>query len=115
MEKSYGTIVRDNTVELIKKSPNVINVEYRSAENSTELNMLIADKLVKTAKDLRDRVAKSGELDINDIVNVQEILDKIKHEAPYTMADYAIAQEKKAVHNGRYDLNMILDKVVGAE
>lgn len=107
--KTYGVLVRDNTIKNIEASEDVRKVTFHSASNEIELNKLMVAKLNSAVKSLSDNVNKTGKFNIDDIVNVQEILDKIKHEAPYDKADYMIAQEKKAVHNGRYDLNIVLD------
>ncbi len=106
--KSYNKLIRDNTVDVLKNSENVHRVIVTSAMNDGELNDLITAKLVECANKLRENYTNTGKLNITDIVNVQEILDKIKHEAPYDQADFKIEQEKVASHNGKFDLNMVL-------
>ena len=107
--KCYDVLVRDNTVNNLRKSEDVVKVKYHSVKDAEELNRLMLNKLNTSVTKLTDNAKETGKFRIEDIVDVQEILDKIKHEAPYDRSDYQIAQEKRAVHNGRFDLNMVLD------
>ena len=106
--KSYHKLVRDNTVKVLEESDKIFKVKADSAMTEQELNELIIDKLMEYAGKLRDNYTATGKLNITDIVNVQEILDKIKHEAPYDNADYKIEQERIASNNGKFDMNIIL-------
>lgn len=106
--KSYNKLVRDNTVKVLSENGLADNIKVDTARTEAELNTLIYNKLLEYANRLKENCEKTGAFNITDIVNLQEILDKIKHEAHYTKADYKIEQERIAASNGKFDLNIVL-------
>ena len=109
--KEYYKLVRDNILEILKRDKNVVEFKMHTAKDADELIIVILNKIIEEAEELREKYVNNNIIDINEVADLQEILDKLKHEIPYDSEQLKEAINNKALTNGKFELNLVLDSV----
>lgn len=109
MIKDYNKLVRDNIPKIIEENGSKANTHQ--VKDREELITLLLDKVIEETNELRDAFKNSGELDVDELIDLEEVLDKLKVESSNNFGEIKAKRDYKAVTKGRFDMGIVLESV----
>ena len=109
MKKEYNKLVRDRVPDNIRAEGKSIVVHQ--VKDREELVTLLISKLFEEVNELKEEFDKTGNISVEELIDVEEVLDKLKIESNQTIDEIQKLKEEKAFKNGRFDLSLVLESV----
>ena len=104
-----GKLVRDKIVDIMEADGKKVKSHQVSDRN--ELIKALLDKLHEEVDELTQAWEETNELNTEEIIDIEEVLDKIKVESKLSLVEIKAKKEYKAIERGTFDLGIILDDV----
>ena len=104
-----GKLVRDKIPDIIKRDGK--QVKTHCANDRNELIKVIFDKLHEEVDELQEAWDKTGEIDVEELIDIEEVLDKLKIESRLNFTEIKAKRDYKAIEKGVFDFDLILDEV----
>lgn len=107
----YNKLVRDNMIQIIAENPKVVGVSSKVICSKHNMKPLLMDKLQEECKELIDIFNSNGELSLEELADVLEVVDAIK--SVFNVNDFdldTIKKDKKLVKGG-FELGTYLESV----
>lgn len=104
----YNKLVRDKIPEIIDAKGSKARVHKA---NEQEFIRELLKKLVEEASELEAEFIKSGEIDIMELADIDEVLDNIKAISGHTFEKVKAAKDLKRVNRGGFENRIILEEV----
>lgn len=108
MTKQYYKIVRDNIPDILDKNENVESYKIDFIKNSKQFLEMLVQKLVEEAMELKEELELTDEIPLDELVDVIEVVNKLKHESRFDSLQIEEARKEKARKNGAFDTGTIL-------
>lgn len=107
----YNKLVRDNIVQIIAENPKVVGVRSKMVCSKHGMKTLLMDKLKEECKELIDVFNSDGELSLEELADVLEVIDAIKKVFNIDDFDLDAVKKEKRLIKGGFDLGIYLKSV----